>query len=752
MEIKDKFLRNNALTIIFGLDIFYVIVFFLFFLINFELPLNINSVLQLTSKHPALIFILVHPLLLLLVLYLNLRQNKEFTEKIRAKLSEQEEKLEQVYEFIEQLREGQTKLRFSETLQQDKLIRSLLNLRDELAKARKEEELRKKEEEQRHWTNEGLAKFGALLRENVDDLDELSSQITSNLTKYLNSQQAGFFIIRDEEGEKYFEMLSLFAFDRKKFPDKKFDWGEGLIGASAIEQKTIYLKDTSDSFVDITSGLGKANPRSVLIVPIKDNEGTVHGVLEIASFKKFEKFEINFVEQVAESIGLTMATIKTSLRTQELLKESQKQAEMLAQQEETMRKNIDEIEKERQKTEKRYKTLEIFSNSVDQAIIHIDILPNRQIIYANKNMAEILKYENEKDLEKQDFFTFLPQSEKDWFGTVWDEMIENGKKEIMELKLKNFDDKFIWVVCSFIPVFSENGELEKISLLAVDFSDKQNIILDDRQRLSALVNFAFKADIDTKGNIIYISDNFAQKLAYTKEEINNIKVKDFFKKDEQEQFSVIWSNILKGRKFKSTKIFKDKNNNEFELDFLFSPVYNINNEISKVDFIAFDITEHKKIKQNYEQLKEKYENKLDEYEKLNDEISKKIEKSKVEIDAKYKDKIHQLGVFQEVFNNIQQAVVFVENGNIIKFNNAAEKLWGYKKDIVVGKQMKFLFPQDDELKKSDKYLNNHLSDKQLSGNFFIVDKEMNKKDVSVNMKKIKMENNDIISLTLNFKE
>ena len=83
------------------------------------------------------------------------------------------------------------------TLSNDELSKSLINLRDELQHREKEERLRKEEEDQRHWITEGLATFGAVLRETGNELEKLSYSVVSELSKYLKTQLVGIFIIND---------------------------------------------------------------------------------------------------------------------------------------------------------------------------------------------------------------------------------------------------------------------------------------------------------------------------------------------------------------------------------------------------------------------------------------------------------------------------------------------------------------------------------------------------------------------------
>ncbi len=137
-------------------------------------------------------------------------------------------------------------------------------------------------------------------------------------------------------------MVACFAYDRKKFPDKQIAWGDGLIGAAALEKKGYYTDRIKDGYLTITSGLGKANPRYLLIEPLVWND-QVFGIVEIASFKHLEEYKIQFVQRVAENIATTINTMKSNLRTEQLLKETRAQADQLLIQEEQARQNMEAL-------------------------------------------------------------------------------------------------------------------------------------------------------------------------------------------------------------------------------------------------------------------------------------------------------------------------------------------------------------------------------------------------------------------------
>jgi signal transduction protein with GAF and PtsI domain len=204
-----------------------------------------------------------------------------------------------------------------------------------------------------NWNNVGAARFNEILKSDTTDIRILGDNVLKLLVGYLQANQAVFYVVNHEQ--QYLERIATYAYGKKKFVDDKINIHEGLAGQCIAEGETIYLKEIPRDYVKITSGLGEATPRNVLIVPLKTRD-EINGVLEIASFKIFEEYEIRFIENMAESIASILSGYETSNQTKRLLEESQKRSHELAQQEEEMRQNAEELqatqeEMERQRTE-----------------------------------------------------------------------------------------------------------------------------------------------------------------------------------------------------------------------------------------------------------------------------------------------------------------------------------------------------------------------------------------------------------------
>jgi hypothetical protein len=260
--------------------------------------------------------------------------------KVSQGLNEILNQLNHASTFVQNIGDGNLEVTYHNqengSLKNDQLASSLISMQSKL-------KTMNEEEQKRTWANEGLTRFVEILRTNDDNLASLGDKIVSGLVQYTRSNQGGLYILNDEDlREPFLELISLYAFNIKKFEQQKLKIGEGLVGQAYLEKATIYLKEIPDDYIRITSGLGASNPKNILVVPLKvDTE--VYGLVELASFNEYQPHEISFVEKLGETLASTLASVKTNQRNRKLLDESRMATEAMRAQEEEMRQNMEEL-------------------------------------------------------------------------------------------------------------------------------------------------------------------------------------------------------------------------------------------------------------------------------------------------------------------------------------------------------------------------------------------------------------------------
>ncbi|HAA15636.1 MAG TPA: histidine kinase [Cytophagales bacterium] len=292
--------------------------------------------------------------------------------------------------FAEKIGKGEYDAEFTPLSDNDVLGNSLLEMRSNLKSVAEDDR-------QRNWANEGIAKFGEILRKNNDNLEILADEVISSLVKYVEGNQGGLYIVNEAdefegEDEEYMTLSSCYAWEKKKYLEQKVYKGDGLTGQAWMEQDTIYMTDVPQDYMMITSGLGKATPGYILIVPMKINE-EVFGVLELASFYEFPDYRIRFVERVAESIASTLSSVKISAKTQRLLEESTELTEQMRAQEEEMRQNMEELQATQEEMQRSQREREEKEKIINNTNMMMELDAELNILNTNEVLTEVLGYE-----------------------------------------------------------------------------------------------------------------------------------------------------------------------------------------------------------------------------------------------------------------------------------------------------------------------------------------------------------------------
>ncbi len=391
--------------------------------------------------------------------------------------------LKQTTDFASAIGRGHFDTDYKPLSSDDVLGNSLIEMRENLNQAQIEEEKRKREDDMRKWANEGLAKFNDILRHSSGDIQELSAIVIRELVHFLDANQGGVFVHNtDDENEEYLELVAAYAYGQDKKKQKKILPGEGLVGTAAIEKETIYMTDIPDSYITITSGLGGANPRSLLIVPMKV-EDEIFGIIEIASFNEFNSNEIDFAEKVSESIAASLSIARINSRTAALLKQSQETAEQMAIQEEEMRRNFEKLKQAQEESANREAEMSSILTAINSSSLVIEINLKGYITSVNAALLDTLGLEEDEIVGKMHHDFVNPTDEKA-YSEFWYKL-KNGEYQKVTEHIK-IGHREMWFSVTYTPITDESGEIQKILSLATDLTEAKKLEIELLEQAEAM--------------------------------------------------------------------------------------------------------------------------------------------------------------------------------------------------------------------------------------------------------------------------
>ena len=237
-----------------------------------------------------------------------------------------------------------------------------------------------RQNEEQDWLKTNLARISGLMQ-GQRDLETVSQLIMSELTPAVMAQHGAFFLADHEEDGGGYELrlLASYGYTRRKSVANRFKPGEGLVGQAALERKPIMISDPPDDYVQISSGLGHAAPRDLIVIPVLFEEQVV-GVIELASFRPFSEIILQFLDQLTETIGVVLSTIIANVRTEELLAQSQSQSQELQQQSQALQNQQNELQETNDELQEKAELLASQNRDIE--------IKNREIELARRSLEE----------------------------------------------------------------------------------------------------------------------------------------------------------------------------------------------------------------------------------------------------------------------------------------------------------------------------------------------------------------------------
>jgi len=533
-------------------------------------------------------------------------------------------------QFVNELIAENYQTAYNHTNENDKLGFALLNFRNSLIAKSKSDADRNEKETKQNWLTKKLAEFSEILRIDNNDISLFAFNLIRYIVNSLEANQGGLFLLNEEKKDDiHIELVASIAYDKRKYLQKRIEYGEGLVGRVILEKKPIYMRLVPEDYILITSGLGSARPRNIILIPLMLSND-VFGVIEIASFSEFEEHQIEFLNKAGQSIAATLSGVKTNVRTAKLLKESQEQRLALAKKEEEMMQNMEVMKQIQQEAKLQEETLTSFTDSVNHTLIRAEFNVDGILVYANTKFLHKLEYTSNMDVEGREIFSFIDQNDLLNFRKTWENLARGGSHFEGRIKHVTKRDNEIWMIATYTAVRNKEGGVEKILFLGIDVTEEEIRNLDYKGQIAALNISSIKVEISPSGILMYHNQMFRSTVGYTETQLESKIIFDFIPKQDITYFKLNWDRVLASEIYQSELRMVKENGEDSWLYATFAPVFDIYGNVSKIILLASDVTERKlmeikSIEDNQkilEQTEELSQN-LEEVNTIREELEKK---------------------------------------------------------------------------------------------------------------------------------
>jgi len=207
----------------------------------------------------------------------------------------------------------------------------------EAEQAKEDIEIANRALEAQVWQTTGQAQLNDKMQ-GEQDVATLANSVIQQLCHYLQAQMGALYIAQ----EQYLNLMGTYAYSAKDSV-KRFEFGEKLVGQAALEKRPMMITDIPADYISIGSALGETLPQNIMIFPFM-YENRVVGVIELGTLTKFTPTHKEFLQTALDNVAIAFNTAQARNRINELLAETQQQAEELQVQSEELRTANEELQ------------------------------------------------------------------------------------------------------------------------------------------------------------------------------------------------------------------------------------------------------------------------------------------------------------------------------------------------------------------------------------------------------------------------
>ena len=287
--------------------------------------------------------------------------------------------------------------------------------------------------------------------------------------------------------------------------------------------------------------------------------------------------------------------------------------------------------------------------ALEKSMAKIEFAPDGTILDANNNFLTTMGYQaGELRGQHHRIFCEVDYVNSADYKAFWSKL-KHGEGFSGTIRRKKKDGQVLWLEATYNPVVDDNGNVCRVVKLAKDITNDATVSAENNAQFKALNKSMAVIEFDLDGHIITANDNFLSTVKYQLAEIQGKHHKLFCDKElvESQEYSDFWQELKKGKATSGQFRRVCKDGSHIWLEASYNPIFDADGQLTKIVKFATDITDNINARESVNQTLEQA------------------------IDA---------------------VVTIDQNNNVYLFNKAAEALWGYNKEEVIGKNVKMLVP------------------------------------------------------------
>ncbi|MGW5652029.1 HAMP domain-containing protein [Streptomyces humi] len=246
--------------------------------------------------------------------------------------------------------------------------------------------------QEQDWLKTNLARISGLMQGHRD-LPVVAELIMDELTPLAAAHYGAFYLAEDTARGHELRLVGSYGYPDDADRPSRIPVGRSLVGQVARNRRPITVEDLPEGYVTISSGLGQAVPRALVVLPIVVEE-QVLGVIELASLTGFTQIHQDFLTQLMPTIGVNLNTIVANARTDELLEESQRLTSELQARSEELQVQQDELQRSNAELEEKASLLASQNRDIEAKNLQIE-QARQELETRAQQLALASKYKSE---------------------------------------------------------------------------------------------------------------------------------------------------------------------------------------------------------------------------------------------------------------------------------------------------------------------------------------------------------------------